>query len=92
MLTDLRLDHAGIAGLLTSGQFQPLVTGAADEIAGEVAAQVGPDVEVVVDEYVTDRTAASVTIRDPRGAIYQARDGVLTRAAAAVGLEVTEKG
>lgn len=83
---DVDLDHAGIAQLLKSAPMQSLVRDAAEQIAGNVNV---PAIDgVVVDEYSTDRAAASVTIRDPRAALWQARDGALTRAAAAIGVEV----
>lgn len=91
MLTDLRLDHAGIAGLLKSGPFQAAVHEIAEGIANDVRGQVPEDVEVVVDDYTTDRAASSVTIKDARGMLWQARDGVLTRAAGGSGVEVTER-
>ena len=50
--------------------------------AREVAANAGEDAKV--DEYTTDRAAASVRVP----ADQQAKDGVLTRAASAAGLEV----
>lgn len=90
MLGELRLDHAGIAEILKSGPMQAAVTAQAQAIAGQVQTSIDPDAEVVVDEYTTDRAAASVTIKDARGLIWQARDGVLTRSAASTGLEVTE--
>jgi hypothetical protein len=63
----------------------------ATRIAENVRSQIEPGVEVVVDEYTTDRAAASVTIRDVRGRLWEVRDGVLTRAAAAQGLEVRRR-
>lgn len=54
-------------------------------IAQQIAAQAGPDAEV--DEYTTDRAAAAVRVP----AEQQAKDGALTRAAAAAGLEVRLK-
>lgn len=51
-------------------------------LAEQVAAAAGDDARV--DEYTTDRAAASVSV--PAG--QQARNGVLTRAASAAGLEV----
>lgn len=54
-------------------------------IAKQIAAQAGPDAEV--DEYTTDRAAAAVRVP----ADQQAKDGALTRAAAAAGLEVRLK-
>lgn len=57
----------------------------ADEIgalAARIAAEAGSDAKVKL--YTTDRAAASVTVP----AEQQAKDGVLTRAASAAGLEV----
>jgi len=83
-----RLDHDGIAEILKSAELATLVHG----LAEEVAAQADPNAEAedgtVVDDYVSDRAGSVVTIRDARGMLWQARDGRLTKAAAAVGLEV----
>lgn len=54
-------------------------------LAQQVADRAGPDAEV--ETYTTDRAAASVRVP----AEQQAKDGVLTRAVAAVGLEVRSK-
>jgi hypothetical protein len=91
MLTDLRLDSPGIAALLKSGPFAAAVHEVAEGIASDVRGSVPADVEVVVDDYTTDRAASSVTIKDARGALWQARDGVLTRAASGSGVEVTDR-
>ena len=53
-----------------------------NDLARRVAATAGKDAQF--DEYTTDRAAASVSVP----AHLQAKDGVLTRAAAAAGLEV----
>lgn len=84
-----RRDNRGIAEILKT-QFKDETHALAEQIAANVRAQ-KPDADVVVDDYMTDRAASSVTIRDVRGKLWQVRDGVLTRAAAAVGLEVTER-
>lgn len=55
------------------------------ELGRQIAAAAGPDAQL--DEYVTDRAAASVSVP----ADQQAKHGVLTRAAAAAGLEVHGK-
>jgi hypothetical protein len=89
MALTVKLDHAGIAAVLRSAAVAQQVTAAASDIRGRVAAAV--DGDVVLDTYVTDRAAASVTIRDVRGRVWQARDGVLTRAAASAGLEVRSR-
>lgn len=91
MLTDLRLDSPGIAALLKSGPFAAAVHAVAEGIASDVRASVPEDVEVVVDDYTTDRAASSVTIKDARGMLWQVQDGILTRAAGGAGVEVTER-
>ena len=88
MSNDLKLDHAGIAELLNSDEVAGLVKGVADRVASQVRGAVDARDGVVVDQYRTDRAAASVTIRDPRARLWQVRDGVLTSAVAAQGLEV----
>lgn len=84
-----RPDRSGIRAHLKSHAVQAEMHQLAEKIASNVRGQ-HPDLDVVVDDYTTDRAASSVTIRDIRGKIYQARDGLLTKAAAAAGLEVTE--
>ena len=78
MAARFRLDRAGVAEVLKSAEATALM----NETARAVAANIGEDAEV--SEYTTDRRAASVSVP----AEMQARDGALTRAAAAVGLEV----
>lgn len=58
---------------------------AVNALAAKVAANAGDD--ATIDPYTTDRAAASVSVP----ADQQARDGVLTRAATAAGLEVRTK-
>lgn len=60
-----------------------LAAGAIKDLADQIAAQAGEG--ATVRTYQTDRAAAAVSV--PADA--QAIDGVLTKAAAAVGLEVT---
>jgi cobyrinic acid a,c-diamide synthase len=88
---DLKLDSAGIVAVLNSGEVAAAVAGLAEGIASQVRGQVDAIDGVVVDRYTTDRAAASVTIKDPRAKLWEARDGVLTRAAAGQGLEVTAR-
>jgi len=54
-------------------------------VAHQVADRIGED--AIVDEYTTDRAAAAVSVPAER----QAKDGALTRAASAAGLEVRAK-
>ena len=90
--SNFTLDSDGIEAVLLSDEVAEVIDALAEAIAVDVEAALPVDVEeVVADSYTTDRAAASVTIKDPRGRIYQARDGVLTTAAAAAGLEVVER-
>lgn len=89
-MADVKLDSKGMAALLNSSDVARAVHDLAEQIARDVSTQ-EPDADVVVDDYQTDRRASSVTIRDVRGRLWQARDGILTRAAASAGLEVTER-
>jgi hypothetical protein len=75
-----KLDRKGGAQVLKE-QAAPLI----NALARQVAERAGEDAEV--DEYTTDRAAAAVTVP----ADQQAKDGGLTRAAAAAGLEVRTK-
>lgn len=90
MLTKLELDHEGFGELATTqAELAAEIHRYAEQIAEHVTGETG--YETVVDDYITDRVASAVTITDPRGAEAQASGGVLTRAAASVGLEVKEK-
>jgi hypothetical protein len=62
-----------------------LARDAIDDLARKVADQAGDG--AVMDTYTTDRAVAAVSV--PNAA--QAKDGVLTRAASAAGLEVRPK-
>lgn len=82
MARTVKLDHAGIAKLLRSDELGRAVHDAATEVAGRVRAQATVtrhDADVVVDDYVTDRRASSVTIAHPAGLAMQAKHGALTR-------------
>lgn len=86
--TKIELDHGGVAEILTSDDVRGLIDAAADTVLASVVAALPSNTHVIQTSYTTDRAAASVSIRDIRGRIWQARDGVLTRAATAAGLEV----
>ncbi|WP_306358848.1 MULTISPECIES: hypothetical protein [unclassified Nocardia] len=73
--------HTANLGKLLKTEFGPMV----NDAARKVAAAAGDD--AFVEEYTTDRQAAAVMVP----AEQQAIDGKLTRAAAAVGLEVRAK-
>lgn len=87
-ITDFRLDAAGVREVLQSSEVRAMVDDVAHQIAARVRLHVPEGVPVVVRRYTTDRDAASVTVQDVRAMAWQARDGLLTRAAAAVGVEV----
>lgn len=88
MLERLELDSRGIRAFLQSTEVRHMVDGAAAGIAARVRGRVPAGVTVVVRPYTTDRGAASVTVQDVRAMAWQARDGLLTRAAGGAGIEV----
>lgn len=90
MLVRLQLDRAGIREFLRSEEVRRMVDGAVVDIKSRVRAKLPPGTPVTVKEYTTDRGAASITIADVRGMAWQARDGVLTRAAGEAGIEVRD--
>lgn len=90
MLISFRLDRAGIREVLTSPDVRQLVDATAEEVAANARALLPQGTAVDVTQYTTDRSAAAVTIVDVRGMGWQARDGVLTRAAGFARLEVRE--
>ncbi|MFV8127541.1 hypothetical protein [Streptomyces syringium] len=92
MLTDFRLDTAGVREILRGPEVRTLVDTVAAEVAASARAVVPDGVPVLVRAYTTDRGAASVVIAHPRGMALQAKHGVLTRAAGAARLEVKEWG
>lgn len=74
------LDQEGGAEVL-----KELAASAINDLAQQVADDIGEGAKVTI--YTTDRAAATVSVP----AEMQAKDGVLTRAAAAAGLEVRPK-
>lgn len=83
-------DRSGIRELLLDPMFIEPLRALVEPIAASARAA-HPDMEDdAIDEYTTDRRAVSYTIKDPRGLLWQVQEGVLTRAAASAGLEVTE--
>ncbi|MFG3715801.1 hypothetical protein [Micromonospora sp. NPDC047730] len=90
---DIRLDHKGIAELLKSAEFAEAMAEKAGEVAATVKAHQSirrHKMPVTTGAFETDRATHSVTIADPGGLPVQAKYGVLTQAATAAGLEVTE--
>ena len=78
-MSDFTLDKAGGAEVL-----KEMAADAIRELARHVASNAATD---VVGEHVTDRFVATVSVP----AYRQAKDGALTRAASAAGLEVRLK-
>ena len=81
--------------ILGGADVQGLTRQAAEGIASEIVSSHHPQ-NISIDNYqahpghrITDgRQLISVTVLDPRARLWQAQDGMLTRAAAAQGLEV----
>ena len=88
MLIDWRLDTAGVREILKGTEVRELVDGLAQQVAENVPATVPAGTQIEVRAYPTDRGAATVVVADPQAMAWQARDGILTRAAGAAGLEV----
>ena len=87
-LVGLRLDHAGISRILKSDDMDRVIGKPADRIEARVREMVDDDMPVNQVAYTTDRRARSIAIAHPSGVAFQVRHGVMTRAAAAEGLEV----
>jgi hypothetical protein len=82
------MDRKGISQLLKSEAVGRLATEQAEAVAANIRSS-HPDVdEVDVQPMTTDRARAVVMVKDPRGMELQITEGILTRAAAAVGLEI----
>jgi hypothetical protein len=99
MATNLHLSKKGLHDALQQRGIVEAVNDMADRVADQVRVQgigVGDrdggsheiELPVKVDVYTSDRPRASVVINHPAGLSVQAKDGALTRAAAALGLEV----
>lgn len=88
MLEKFELDTAGVREVLRGQGVRDLIDGYAQQVADNLKALVPSGVPVEVRKYTTDRGAATVVVADVRGMAWQARDGIVTRAAAAAGLEV----
>lgn len=88
MLEDFRLDSAGVREILKGPEVRQLIDSLAGEVAANVRARVPPGTDIVVRGYTTDRGAATVVVAHREAMAWQARDGILTRAAGAAGLEV----
>ena len=97
-----KANRTAVPEILMGDWVDGLVKRATDAIARQVESRVDDRADegdtVVVDVYdfvprgrTVKRHARSVTVRLPHARLLQARDGILTRSAAAVGVEVTAK-
>lgn len=87
-----RLDRKGVSQLLKT-TLGSVANEAAEALGAQIRAdhpEIDPE-DVNVQRYTTDRGAASVMVRDSRARELQVREGLMTKAAAKVGLEVKAK-
>lgn len=91
MSTRFVLDRAGVGAILKGGEVRSMVGRATAATAGHARGLAGPGVEIVTRQGTTDRAVGQVIIADPKGLGLQATDGVLTKAAAAIGVEVKSR-
>ncbi|WP_045562981.1 hypothetical protein [Streptomyces sp. FxanaA7] len=88
MLERFELDSRGVREILRGEEVRTLIDGLAGQVAANVRALVPAGTQIEVRGYTTDRGAATVVVADPQAMGWQARDGILTRAAGSAGLEV----
>lgn len=91
---DFTPDRRGLEDLLKhelAGEIHKLAEQVAENVKAQGLTVNGDELPLVVDKYTTDRAAASITIKHPAGLPMEAKYGVLTKAAAAAGLEVKAK-
>lgn len=94
-----QFDPDGVAEILNGAEIQGLIQGHAEGIAATVEASHKPSDGVVIDHFqaisgrkITDaRDLVSVTVKDKFALSWQVRDGMLTKAAMAEGLEVKDE-
>jgi hypothetical protein len=89
----LKLDHPGMKEMLLSAEVAAAIADVAETVASNVSeyARNGDAIPVDVSAYTSDRAAAAVTLAHPAGVGKEAKYGTLSAAAAAAGLEVTER-
>ncbi|WP_335936616.1 hypothetical protein [Streptomyces sp. PTD5-9] len=86
MITNFRLDRAGIAAVLKSNEMLDAVNGLAVEVAANARTRLPPRATVTFRPHITDRQRASVIVHGAR----PSPAAVLIQSARAVGLEVHE--
>jgi hypothetical protein len=88
MLIGWRLDAPGVREVLRGPEVRGLIDGKAQEVADNVKALVPGGTPIEIRKYTTDRGAATVVVAHVQAMAWQARDGILTRAAGFAGLEI----
>lgn len=84
-----QLDRAGVGAILKGGDVAGLVARVTAGVAASVSTP--KPAEVVTRQGTTDRAVGQVIVADGRALKWQAENGVLTRAAAANGLQVRQR-
>jgi len=90
LLGKVRLDRGGMAAVLKSQKVRAATQAAGGAVAANldgIESHEGP-VEVVLDDYTSDRAVVGVTLAHASGVALQAKRGVLTKAAREAGLDV----
>jgi hypothetical protein len=90
----IHIDYKAVGEVLKVTMRGPI-----DEKIAEIAANAAADPDllddapgsITVQHFTTDRAGGTVNIAQANGLAIQAKSGVLTKAAAAAGLEVTSK-
>ena len=96
-MIEFRRDENGLQEILNGPGTRRALRAFAEPAAAAVRAE-KPEAEVVVDEFTarakgrfTTRHAVSIAMLDVRARSWELRDGLLSRAAARVGLEVRSR-
>jgi hypothetical protein len=92
MARKLRLDHPGIGAMLKSSEVAAVIDALGVAAGAHAEGHIlrgGDEVPVLVGGDTTDRAVVRVTLAHPAGGAVEAKYGLLAKAAAAQGLEVT---
>lgn len=90
MLIKFELDTAGVREFLRGDEVRQVIDGLAVDVVENVRVLVPAGTVIEWRGYTTDRGAATVVVADRDAMAWQARDGILTRAAGFARLEVRE--
>ncbi len=86
MKARVTLDRKGVGAILRSSEVRDMVNDAAEQIAAGARARGAQD--VVIEHYSSDREAAAVVVRDHDAVGQEAKRGILSGPAQAIGAEV----